>query len=350
MKNIIFISVIVSLLTFGVIIPDKDMSEQERRPLQQFPSFSVEAFMEGEFQKEFQEYVSDQFPFRDWFRGVKTWINHDLLNRIDNNNVYIKDDNIYDKFEDINYDMVDTHIRNINKLIEQFENGVYLTLIPSKSYGVDLPVIDQEILASYISNNIDAIYFDQLSYYDENDAFLVTDPHWTQTAAKDIYKDYLQKHLIKQNNLSTYKKYMLEDPYQGTLYSNLGSGSYEDYLEYYTNDVIENLEVCITGIETVCQTGPYFESDNLYDLYLNGNHPIVEIYNDSVEEKELVVFRDSFSNAIAPFIAEDYSKVTLIDLRLVHHSYVLSEVDFANADVLFMYNMKTMNDDFRLTN
>jgi len=55
-------------------------------------------------------------------------------------------------------------------------------------------------------------------------------------------------------------------------------------------------------------------------------------------------------SGVTSFIAEDYSKVTYIDLRLVRIEYIYEIVDFENADILFLYNMKTLNDDFRLTN
>lgn len=352
MKNIIvFMSILLTLTVSNLFIVDKEMSELERRPLEQFPEISFETLFSGEFSKNFSVYVSDQFIGRDFFRSVKTGFQINFLNRTENNDVYVKDGNIYEKFDEIDYDLIDTHIRNINRFIDELDVDVYLSLIPSKSFGLDLPNIDQEVLASYISNNIDAIYLDQLDYYKGQDEFLVSDPHWTQKTAMEVYKNYLQSHLIRQASNSDYVLNMDDEIYQGTLYSSLGTGRYSDILEFYTNEVIENLNVCINNGTITCQSGPYYEdTESAYDLFLNGNHPIVVIENNEVEGKELVVFRDSFSNAIAPFIAEDYSKVTLVDLRLVRIEYIKQIVDFANADVLYLYNLKTFNDDFRLTN
>lgn len=352
MRNIIAFCLIIGLVVLTNAFTSPVMaSELERRDLAQFPKFSIEEMLNGNFSKDFSEYVSDQFPGRNFFRGIKTYIQVELLNRVENNGVYIKDDNLYGKFDEINYERIDSHIKNINKIIANSKNDVYFSLIPSKIYNTGLPGIDQEILASYISNNVNATYLDQLDYYLRNDAFLTTDPHWTQRDALSIYNDYLKEHLIKSTGKNDYIVNALEVPYMGTLFSSLGGGHYEDYLEFYSNEVIDDLTVCInTGVEE-CQTGPYFNNGNtLYDNYLNGNNPIVTIYNDSVEENELIVFRDSFGNAIAPFIAEDYSKVTFIDLRLVRMEYIYQNIDLESADIMFLYNIKTMNDDFRLTN
>jgi len=352
MKNIIvFISLLFSLTFVNLIQADNLESELERRPLQQFPELTKETLMNGTFSEEFSKYVSDQFFKRDYFRGLKTKFQINILNRTENNDVYIVDDNIYEKFDEIDYSVVDTHINNINRFLDGLDNNVYLSLIPSKSYGQNLPNIDQELLADYISSNIDAIYLDQLDYFKDKDAFLVTDPHWTQETAMDVYHDYLQKHLINDSGSNVYDKYSLVDEYRGTLFSSLGTGSYSDILEFYRNDTIDGLKVCINNGTITCHEGPYFEDGaSLYDLYLGGNHPVVVIENENSDGGELVVFRDSFTNAMTPFIAEDYSKVTFVDLRLVRIEYIEQIVDFADADILYLYNLKTFNDDFRLTN
>lgn len=352
MKQIIvFMGVVWSVFLMNLFTPAKEMSELERRELAQFPEVSMESIKSGEFSEQFSEYVSDQFFNRDFFRGIKTSIQVNLLNRTENNGVYIKDDELYEKFDSVDYDVINTHIKNINRFISELDNDVYLSLIPSKSFGVDLPNINQKELAEYISENIDAIYLDQFDYYLTHNAFLQTDPHWTQSSALDIYNMYLKAHLINESDTYEYDIEKLMEEYQGTLFSNIGTGSMYDQLEFYNNSTIEQLKVCVYGLETVCQQGPYFdERMTPYDIYLGGNHPIVTLENESGNGKELVVFRDSFSNAIAPFFAEDYSKVTLIDLRLVRIEYIEQVVDFADADILYLYNIKTMNDDFRLTN
>ncbi len=355
MKNMMSVVVVLGLMFLLTIMnllqPSKESSELERRPLQQFPEFSIETITSGQFQEEFSEYVSDQFVARDFFRGIKTDVQIHLFQRVWHNDVFIVDGDLYDQFDEIDYDTIDTHIENINRFIATLDNNVYLTLVPSKAHGVKLPNIDQEMLAKYISVNVDAEYLD-LFNYEWEDAFLISDPHWKQETAIDIYHNYLQEHLIKEQIMYDYVMNSLEEEYYGTLYSSLGTGNYYDKLPYYTNEVISNLEVCILSNNT-CHQGPYLdvaEGESLYDIYLGGNEPIVVINNDAVEDRELVIFADSFGNSIAPIIAQDYSKVTIIDLRLVRLEFLDQFVDIGDADILYLYNIKSMNDDYRLTN
>lgn len=67
--NIILFCLIIGLLTgFLFISPATEVSEAERRKLQQFPELSFSTLMSGNFMKNFETYMTDQFPLRDAFR------------------------------------------------------------------------------------------------------------------------------------------------------------------------------------------------------------------------------------------------------------------------------------------
>ena len=56
-----------------------------------------------------------------------------------------------------------------------------------------------------------------------------------------------------------------------------------------------------------------------------------------------MVFRDSFGSAMAPLLAADYGKITLIDIRYIQADLLEKYVDFAGADVLFLYSTLVLN-------
>ena len=74
--------------------------------------------------------------------------------------------------------------------------------------------------------------------------------------------------------------------------------------------------------------------------------PILEIENKySKNNNELYIFRDSFGSSIAPLLASEYSKITLIDLRYVSSTLLEKYLNpKENSDVLFMYNTLILND------
>ena len=68
------------------------------------------------------------------------------------------------------------------------------------------------------------------------------------------------------------------------------------------------------------------------------------IKNPNAEnDRKLVIFRDSFASSFAPLLSENYSEIVLIDLRYIMSDMVREYVDFENADVLFMYSTRLIN-------
>ena len=70
----------------------------------------------------------------------------------------------------------------------------------------------------------------------------------------------------------------------------------------------------------------------------------MEINNPSAKtERELVIFRDSFTSSLAPLLVESYKTITLVDLRYINSSILDKYINFENQDVLFIYNSLILN-------
>jgi hypothetical protein len=82
-----------------------------------------------------------------------------------------------------------------------------------------------------------------------------------------------------------------------------------------------------------------------YDIYLSGAVPLITIENPmEANNKELLLFRDSFGSSIAPLLLKSYSKITLIDLRYISSDLLKSYLDLSKKyDVLFLYSIQVLN-------
>ena len=81
-----------------------------------------------------------------------------------------------------------------------------------------------------------------------------------------------------------------------------------------------------------------------YELFVGGNTPLVTIENPlATTDKELVIFRDSFTSSLAPLLATGYSKVTLVDIRYINSGMLGNFIEFDNQDVLFLYSTLVLN-------
>ena len=89
-----FISFLVGMLGICIVTPDRSVSESERRNLAQFPSISVKSVMDTTFFQQLNDYCTDQFVFRDVWRGIKAQFSYTLLGKKENNDIYAYDDHI----------------------------------------------------------------------------------------------------------------------------------------------------------------------------------------------------------------------------------------------------------------
>ena len=95
MKNkiitFLFIAYIFTFSLLGIFLKDKEISYSERSYLKEFPEFSLNS----DYITKIDKYFLDHFPFRDNFRGIKALFNYKVLNKLDNNNIYLKDNYIF---------------------------------------------------------------------------------------------------------------------------------------------------------------------------------------------------------------------------------------------------------------
>ena len=80
-------------------------------------------------------------------------------------------------------------------------------------------------------------------------------------------------------------------------------------------------------------------------MFLGQNQPIVTIETNSSSGDSLIIFKDSYANSLAPFLALHYSKITLVDLRYLKTSFekIVPLEEYTQA--LFCYNVKTFVDE-----
>ncbi|MDE6964051.1 MAG: hypothetical protein K2P30_10545, partial [Lachnospiraceae bacterium] len=68
----VFLTVFVLLFALAFILMEKqEFSEGENRYLEKFPEFTFEDLKEGKYTEKLQSYLSDHFPLRDMFMGLK---------------------------------------------------------------------------------------------------------------------------------------------------------------------------------------------------------------------------------------------------------------------------------------
>ena len=86
-----------------------------------------------------------------------------------------------------------------------------------------------------------------------------------------------------------------------------------------------------------------------YTLFAGGNRGAIQLINPSVmESRELVIFRDSFAGPLALLLAPYYSRITLIDLRVIHPQILGRFVQPEGKQVLFLFSKALLDNSWGL--
>ena len=348
MKNkIITFTFAFYLILFAVLhiaLPDKSISTTERRELRTFPEFSFSS----EYITKVEKYLLDHFPYREKYRTIKATFNYNILNRLENNSIYLKDNNIYKS----NYPTNINSINNFNKKITKLdslltkENKTYMMIIPDKNYYLEdsnFLHIDYDYIYSEMSKlNIKNIDIKDILTKED---YYETDTHWKQENIEKVVYE-LSKVMNFKYQKQTYTKNEYDNFY-GVYYGESAVTRSPEKITYLTNNIIDSAHV--KYLENSKLTKVYndakLESFDPYEVYLDGASSFIEITNpSSTTKKELIIFRDSFGSSIAPLLIPYYSKITLIDNRYINSDTFMNYITFEAQDVLFLYSTLLVND------
>lgn len=329
--------------------------ESERRKAAQFPEFSVEALLDKSFFSGLEDFLADQFPLRDNFRSIKAAIQLKLLGQSDNNGIYTAEGHISELDYTLNETSVENAAKKLNAIYEKYIAGkdanCYYTVVPDKNYYLaeknGYPALDYakmiEIYTSGVNNMEYIDIFDCLTL----DDYYKTDSHWKQERIAPVIRQLSEKMGFEAKPADYYTAEKLAD-FEGVYAPRLALRSgFADEIITLNSPATESATVF--NLETGKTTlGVYdkskLDSGDKYDVYLQGAAALLTVENPlAEEEKELVIFRDSFGSSLAPLMLEGYSKITLIDLRYISSQFLAEYVDFSGCDVLFIYNTQILN-------
>lgn len=317
---ILFVVLIGIVSLVSAVIPDIDISENENRGLMTKSKLSRN-IADSSFQHDYEQYLSDQFPFR------KTVITADAvikraLGRQDINGAYINDDNRL--FQKLTADAPDEkallkNAKKISSAAEQSGKPLYVMLVPSAGISLgslmpsNAPMYDFNALkASLEGAYYNAIFVDIYGALNEPDDYYLTDHHWT---AKGAYKAYSAWKKVRgeEPEKPSFKK--VSTDFHGTLYSKIPLSDIP-YDEISLPEVSNSVSVNADGKDILLYQLDALETKDKYNVFEGGNHGVVIITNeDNKNGKTLLLFKDSFANSFVPYLVGDYSKIIMVDER-----------------------------------
>ncbi len=326
---VLFCAFLAGFGLLHILLPDRTFSPVENRTLSSMPDFSWSALVDGSYTSRLEKYLEDQFPLRDGWMGLKNRYEY-LLGKREFHGVYLCGDRLIHKIEDAS--RAEQNIAYLQKLTELTDIPVYLGLIPTAAevYRDQLPAgaenFDQAAYLKKVRESVpDAVWVDMEKWMDGASGvslFYRTDHHWTSAGAWHGYAALMEAMGEPFEPLGTPET--VSEDFYGTLYSSSGvHWLAPDTIERYVSGegvTVENFE---KGETHGLYVDSFLEEKDKYASFLGGNTPLYIIRNpEAASEEKLLVVRDSYSDAMAPFLSQYFAEIHLVDLRYYRTSVV----------------------------
>lgn len=347
------------LLVWHVLLPDRDRSEVENRTLAQKPEFSWAALKDGSYTAAVEEYFADQFPLRDEWTGLKARAEQ-LIGKHLFNGVYLCGDTLISKVEAPSDGLEEKSLGYVAQLADKTEAPVYLGLIPSAAE------VWSDLLPQGAENFDQAAYLDRaaelglpmvdflgaLEAHAGEPVFYRTDHHWTTLGAfygANAVLEAMGKEPLSQGDFAP--ETVTED-FNGTLYSTSGvHWLTPDTMEFWVEDAGLEITSWRTGAPEpgVLYDRSYLEQKDKYSAFLGGNQPLCVIRNEAAAgQGKLLLIRDSYSDALAPFLVQRFEEVHLLDARYYRAPASAYAADNAIDAVAVVYSVPNFITDRNL--
>lgn len=408
-KNIHLVNVIIfcGILLLGGIASlamKKDtVSVMENRKLASFPEYNDSTFWKGKYFKDIEAWYADNFPMRD------KWI--DISGKIRNKFGYESSEiKMYDETNDADANLKgkDTTKNKINdgplpddgatgevkkrvfvfknRAFEMFGGGAamgksYAEVINSyhrmlspdvQVYNLIIPVaLEFEITEKYANMQkpnrpaIENIYnsedpaikkvwaIDSIRPHRSEYIYFNTDHHWTSLGAYYAYKAFCVTAGLTPVNIDTVAS-KVKPAFLGSLYRltrDEGLKNNPDSVRYYLFRDSMNFYTGNNTIGSWTRSKMYGEGasgPNSYSVFLQGDLPIVKMETQHKNGRKIAVVKESYGNAFACFLVNNYEKVIVVDQRYYTGDFIKMLKAEGINELLFINNIFAAHTPFHI--
>ncbi len=378
-------------------------SESEKRELTKFPRLTFSTLISGEFFDGVSTWYADTYPGREALvsgslalrelSGIKNEqiIIHDDPaptpggedDPVDDTpieklgGVYLKGKTAYELYRESREES-ERYAALVAKAEAQLKGKatVYDIVVPLSSC-VNLSESEQRSIGcSDAKAAIERIYgamegvktveiLDLLQSHKNEYLYFRTDHHWTARGAYYAYTAFCRAAGIAPKELSEWNKYEFGG-FLGTLYNEAGKPSVlannpdvvEAWVPNGTNDIYltdksGTRQRYRGGVVRTDTDSFYAAAGSKYNCFIMGDNPLSEIHNETKHDgSSIVVVKESFGNALVPFLVDHYEYVYVVDYRYFTNTTGKTLASFVNevgaATVLFVNNLTATSSPSRI--
>ena len=336
---------------FGIlylVLPKANFSDQEKRVLADFPEVSVKSVFSGSFEDGLETWMSDHIPGRETLVGINAY--YELASgRNGLGGVIYANGRLYDAPDALNTDAVTRKLEAINNFRQSTGLPTDVLIVPTAGYAQEdsLPLHARyqdgalaELARNTLNEDIRFLWPDELLKGASSEQFYyATDHHLTSRGAYEICRMYVESLGLQMPEISDYDIETHGD-FHGSMYSQSGLwGVQADEIELWRSRGLGYVQVSFDDRESATEMffPEHLAETDKYPTFLDGNHGLVTIETDNADGENLLLIRDSFGHCFAPFAADSFHRIVLVDLRYYRQSVqaLAEEMEIDRALVLY---------------
>ena len=355
LPGVIFMVLLLGLAGKEALSHQRTYSPVEKRELQTRPEISITKVLDGRFQRKYESYLRDQFPGRDHWVSFQTDMEL-FMGKNEIHNVYIgKNHYLLEHYTEKEFDpqQISKNLQALEKFVGKAKQNadVHVMMVPTKSWVL------REKLPAFAPHYKEQKFYDALQQklekedvlisvepvldaHKEEEIYYRTDHHWTTLGAWYAYEQYTKTVGGDLQRAQGKKKFRcISKDFYGTTYAKINYARQADKIEIY--EPADKLRVVYNMGEKKTKTlydVSFLKTADQYSVFTGGNQAVLEITGGIKNGKTLLLIKDSFANSILPFLAEDYEKLVVVDLRQLNVSGDRLLEMFSPTDILILYN------------
>ncbi|MBR1482442.1 MAG: hypothetical protein IJ598_05670 [Ruminococcus sp.] len=248
---------------------------------------------------------------------------------------------------------------------------VYDMVIPNHTeYGLPERLKSGDVVSTSQADSIKTMYaslnknvkpiniYNYLADHNEEYIYFKSDHHWTGLGAYYAYKAFADTNALPALKLEDCTEKTI-DGFTGT-FMNLAEGALDsDTVHYWEFPYNVTMDLTYDGGATETYDSPYYqgasEGSLTYGVFIFGDNPLTVLKSQSENArkgKKLVIVKESYGNALAPYFTNNFEEVHVVDFRYfsstVGKSLSSYCVEQGITDVLFANGIMSANTQVQL--
>ncbi len=218
------------------------------------------------------------------------------------------------------------------------------------------PAFDQKALIEQVKTRIGEAgvidVFDTLQEHAQEYLYYRTDTHWTSLGAYYCYNTWAEEQDVTPYTYDLLRMIRVKEDFRGNLQERVHVNTEKDSICYFEETLLQPVLVAYDGYK---QTTGLYAEERLdgpypYDFFMDGSHVFAEIQGNYRNGKTLFVLKDSYANALLPFLAPHYQTIYALDVSRYQGDVEELMEKFCpeqGMEVLLIYNCIDFLEDFK---